>query len=362
MMNKSFYAVIMAGGGGTRLWPLSRSGRPKQMLKLGSDRTLFQLAVDRLNGLIPPEQILVVTGADMAFGLQKDCPDIPPENYLIEPAPKGTAAVVGLAAAFLHLKDQQAVMAVLTADHIIQDVAYFQKILQVADEAARLGYLVTLGIHPSHPSTGYGYIQRGQAVVEINQQRVYQVLKFKEKPDAETARKMVESGDHDWNSGMFFWQVNQIRQEIKEQLPELYKVMLQIEKSGFDRKEDWLPLWMGLKPETIDYGIMEHARQVVVVPAAGLGWNDVGSWDSLFEVLEGDGDGNIHLTSQWLALDSQKTLVLCEDDQRLIATIGVENLIIVDSGNVLLVCHKDKAQSVREIVQILKQSGKENYL
>lgn len=362
MMNKSFYAVIMAGGGGTRLWPLSRSGRPKQMLKLGSDRTLFQLAVDRLNGLIPPEQILVVTGADMAFGLQKDCPDIPSENYLIEPAPKGTAAVVGLAAAFLHQKDQQAVMAVLTADHIIQDVAYFQKILQVADEAARLGYLVTLGIHPSHPSTGYGYIQRGQAVVEINQQRVYQVLKFKEKPDAETARKMVESGDHDWNSGMFFWQVNQIRREIQEQLPELYKVMLQIEKSGIDRKEDWLPLWMGLKPETIDYGIMEHARQVVVIPAAGLGWNDVGSWDSLFEVLEGDGDGNIHLTSQWLALDSQKTLVLCEDDQRLIATIGVENLIIVDSGNVLLVCHKDKAQSVREIVQILKQSGRENYL
>lgn len=362
MMNKSFYAVIMAGGGGTRLWPLSRSARPKQMLKLGSDRTLFQLAVDRLYGLIPPEQILVVTSAEMAFDLQKDSPDIPPENYLIEPAPKGTAAVVGLAAAFLHQKDQQSVMAVLTADHIIQDVAYFQKILQVADEAARLGYLVTLGIHPSHPSTGYGYIQRGQAVVEINQQRVYQVLKFKEKPDAETARKMVESGDHDWNSGMFFWQVNQIRQEIKEQLPELYKVMLQIEKSGFDRKEDWLPLWMGLKPETIDYGIMEHARQVVVIPAAGLGWNDVGSWESLFEVLEGDGDGNIRLTSQWFALDSQKTLVLCEDDRRLIATIGVENLIIVDSGNVLLVCHKDKAQSVREIVQILKQSGRENYL
>ncbi|WP_322792347.1 mannose-1-phosphate guanylyltransferase [Bellilinea sp.] len=362
MMNKSFYAVIMAGGGGTRLWPLSRSARPKQMLKLGSDRTLFQLAVDRLYGLIPPERILVVTGAEMAFDLQKDCPEIPSENFLIEPAPKGTAAVVGLAAAFLYQKDQQAVMAVLTADHIIQDVAYFQKILQVADEAARLGYLVTLGIHPSHPSTGYGYIQRGQTVAEINQQRVYQVLKFKEKPDAETARKMVESGDHDWNSGMFFWQVDQIRREIKNQLPELYKVMLQIEKSGFDKKEDWLPLWMGLKPETIDYGIMEHARQVVVIPAAGLGWNDVGSWDSLFEVLEGDEDGNIRLTSQWLALDSQKTLVLCEDDRRLIATIGVENLIIVDSGNVLLVCHKDKAQSVREIVQILKQSGRENYL
>lgn len=361
-MNKSFYAVIMAGGGGTRLWPLSRSARPKQMLRLGSDRTLFQQAVDRLDGLIPPERILVVTGQEMAADLQNDCPEIPSENYLIEPAPKGTAAVVGLAAAYLYSRDSQAVMAILTADHIIRDVAYFQQILQVADEAARLGYLVTLGIHPSHPSTAYGYIQRGQAVAEINQQRVYQVLRFKEKPDEETARKMLESGDHDWNSGMFFWQVDHIRREIELQLPELYKVMLQIEKCGFERKEDWLPLWQDLKPETIDYGIMEHASKVVVIPAAGLGWNDVGSWDSLFEVLESDGDGNIHLTSQWLALDSQKTLVLCENEQRLIATIGIENLIIVDSGDVLLVCQKDKAQKVREIVQILKKSGRENYL
>lgn len=361
-MNKSFYAVIMAGGGGTRLWPLSRSVRPKQMLKLGSERTLFQQAVDRLYGLVPPERILVVTGAEMAMDLQKDCSEIPAENYLIEPAPKGTAAVVGLAAAYLYSKDRQAVMAILTADHVIRDVAYFQKILRVADEAARLGYLVTLGIHPTSPSTGYGYIQRGQPVAEINQQRVYQVLQFKEKPDADTARRMVESGDHDWNSGMFFWKVEQIRREIANQLPELYQVMIQIENAGFERQEEWLPLWMRLKPETIDYGIMERARQVVVIPAAGLGWNDVGSWDSLFEVLESDGNGNIRLTDQWLALDSQKTLVLCEDDQRLIATIGVENLIIVDSGNVLLVCHKDKAQSVRELVQILKQSGKDNYL
>ncbi len=361
-MNKSFYAVIMAGGGGTRLWPLSRTARPKQMLKLGSDRTLFQQAFDRLDGLLPPEQILVVTGAEMAMDLQKDCPEIPSENYLIEPAPKGTAAVVGLAAAYLYSKDRQAVMAILTADHIIRDVAYFQKILRAADEAARLGYLVTLGIHPSHPSTGYGYIQRGQPVAEINQQRVYQVLKFKEKPDAETARRMVESGDHDWNSGMFFWQVEKIRGEIERQLPELFQTMIQIEKTGLDKQEDWLPLWMKLKPETIDYGIMEHARQVVVIPAAGLGWNDMGSWDSLFEVLDQDENGNIALNSQWLAVDSQKTLVLCEDQRRLIATIGVENLIIVDSGDVLLVCHKDKAQKVREVVQILKKSGRENYL
>ncbi len=362
MMNKSFYAVIMAGGGGTRLWPLSRSARPKQMLKLGSERTLFQQAVDRLYGLVPPERILVVTGFEMAGDLKRDCPEIPPENFLVEPAPKGTAAVVGMAAAYLYPKDRQAVMAILTADHVIQDVAYFQKILQAADEAARMGYLVTLGIHPTHPSTGYGYIQRGQALAEINQQTIYRVVRFKEKPDADTARRMLESGDHDWNSGMFFWQVEQIRQEIAEQLPELYQVMLKIENAGFNNKEAWLPQWMKLKSETIDYGIMEHARDVVVIPAAGLGWNDVGSWDSLFEVLDRDENGNIRLASEWVAFDTYRTLVLCEDDQRLIATIGVENLIIVDSGNVLLVCHKDKAQSVRKIVQNLKQSGKENYL
>ncbi|MEW6180924.1 MAG: sugar phosphate nucleotidyltransferase [Chloroflexota bacterium] len=361
-MNKSFYAVIMAGGGGTRLWPLSRANRPKQMLKLGSKRTLFQQAVDRLNGVIAPEQILVVTGATMAADLQKDCPEIPAENYLIEPAPKGTAAVVGLAAAYLEQRDRNAVMAILTADHIIQDVVYFQKILGLADRMAREGYLVTLGIRPSHPSTAYGYIQRGRTIAEVDQQLVYEVIKFKEKPDSETARRMVESGDHDWNSGMFFWQVSRIRKEIESFLPELFHVMTAIERFGFDHPEKWLDAWMQLKPETIDYGIMEHARQVVVIPAAGLGWNDVGSWDSLFEVLEKDRDGNIFLAPQLISFDSRNSLVLTEDENRLIAMVGVENLIVVDSGNILLVCDKDNAQSVREIVKMLKQSGKEIYL
>ncbi len=363
IMDNPFYAVIMAGGGGTRLWPLSRSNRPKQMLHLGSQRTLFQLAVDRLEGLIPIERILVVTGADMAEDLRADCPQLPMENYLLEPAPKGTAAVVGLAAAFLRQKDPRAVMAVLTADHVIQDVVYFQKLLHAASQAAQLGYLVTLGIHPTSPSTGYGYIQRGAKITALDGQAVYQVLRFKEKPDLDTARKMLEGGDHDWNSGMFIWTVSRIREEIARQMPVLEAVLAQIEDAwieGDDRRVK--NAWAALTPQTIDYGIMEHAARVAVIPAAGLGWNDVGSWDSLFEVLPAGSNGNIVLAEQFANLDSRNVLVLSEDKERLIAAIGVEDLIIVDSGNVVLVCHKSQAQRVREVVQYLKQTAKLNYL
>ncbi len=361
--DKPFYAVIMAGGGGTRLWPLSRSNRPKQMLRIGSKRTLFQLAVDRLEGLIPMENILVVTGADMANDLRADCPRIPEENYLLEPAPKGTAAVVGLAAAFLGQKDAQAVMAVLTADHIITDVGYFQKILRAASHAAQKGYLVTLGIHPTSPSTGYGYIQRGAKIITLDGQEVYEVRRFKEKPDLDTARKMLESGDHDWNSGMFIWTANRIREEIARQMPALENVLVQIETAWTQGDDQQVKnAWATLTPQTIDYGIMENADRVAVIPAAGLGWNDVGSWDSLFEVLSADSDGNIILAERFANLNTRNVLVLSEDKNRLIAAIGVEDLIIVDSGNIVLVCHKSQAQRVREIVQYLKQTQNQDYL
>ncbi|MEW6649020.1 MAG: mannose-1-phosphate guanylyltransferase [Chloroflexota bacterium] len=358
-----FYAVIMAGGGGTRLWPLSRSSRPKQMLRLGSQRTLFQLAVDRLEGLIPAERILVVTGADMADDLRADCPQIPTENYLLEPAPKGTAAVVGLAAAFLSQKDPLAVMAVLTADHVIQDVRYFQRILRAAKRAAQSGLLVTLGIHPTSPSTGYGYIQRGEKIAALDGQDAYQVLRFKEKPDVDTARKMLESGDHDWNSGMFIWTVSRIREEIARQMPLLEGVLKQIEAAWTQGDDESVKeAWATLKPQTIDYGIMENATRVAVIPAAGLGWNDVGSWDSLFSVLEANQDGNIILADQCVSLDTHNVLVLSENKERLVATIGVQDMIIVDSGHVILVCHASQAQKVREVVQALVKNNQKNYL
>lgn len=363
-MIDNFYAVIMAGGGGTRLWPLSRHSRPKQMLKLGSEETLFQLATARLQGLIPPERILVVTVESMAVELQKLVPQIPADNYLLEPAPRGTASVVGLAAAFLKKRDAQAVMAVLTADHMIENVALFQNLLSDAEKTARAGYLVTLGIDPTQPSTAYGYIQRGQKVESAAQLPVYQVESFREKPDLATAEMMLKTGLYSWNSGMFIWTVNAIWAEFERQMPDLFKTLNSITQAvGTPQQAEVIAsLWPAIKPQTIDYGIMEGAQGVVVIPAANLGWSDVGSWDSLYDVLETDEHGNVKLSQNVILLDSEKTLVVSEAPERLIAAIGVKDLILVDTGDVFLVCHSSKAQQVREVVDHLKKTGGHQYL
>ncbi len=361
---ENYYAVIMAGGGGTRLWPLSRLSRPKQMLRLGSEQTLFQIAIDRLDGLFPAERILVVTVAEQAAQLQTQAPEIPIENYLLEPLPRGTASVVGLAAVALTKRDPSAVMAVLTADHIIQNVGLFQDLLRAAHSVAEKGNLVTLGIEPTHPSTGYGYIQRGKRLEDSGDRPVYQVEHFKEKPDLAAAKEMLARGDHDWNSGMFVWQTSRIRTEFQRQMPELAKILAVIE-DGWDTphcSEVIQSLWPSIPPQTIDYGIMERAERVALLPAAGLGWNDVGSWDALFEVLPGDENGNRIIDAETIGLNTHESIILSDKQQRLIATIGVRDLIIIDTGDVLLVCSRDQAQKVREIVQQLKKSDKISYL
>ena len=206
-MTKHTYAVIMAGGGGTRLWPVSRKEKPKQLLPLLGKETLFQSTVARLEKLFPPEQILVVTVAEQAREMREQVPSIPEENYLIEPAPRGTASVVALAAAVLKKRDPQAVMAMQTADHHIRNQDLFQYLLRTAFDVAAKGYLVTLGITPTFPSTGYGYIQQGEPLKGNYKYPVYTVKRFKEKPDEATAQQLLRSGDHSWNSGMFVWRV-----------------------------------------------------------------------------------------------------------------------------------------------------------
>jgi len=358
-MNKNYYAVIMAGGGGTRLWPLSRKASPKQMLPLVGERSLFQIAVDRLDSVFAHDQIFVVTVAEQAEALQEQCPEIPAENYLIEPMPRGTASVVGLAAIALQQRDSQAVMAVLTADHIFQNEDHFRKLLLSAYDAAQMEHMVTLGIAPTFPSTGYGYIHQGEWIEAQRGMDVYQVQRFVEKPDEGSARQMIESGDHAWNSGMFVWQVKRIMEEFERQMPELTSKLNDISKAwNQPQKESVIQrVWPQIQPETIDYGIMENAHDVVVIPAQGLGWNDVGSWEALFDVLPTDEHGNIVLGDEYISIETRDTLVYKKSSPRLIVTIGVDDLVIVDSGDVLLICKKDQAQKVRQVVGQLKDSG-----
>jgi mannose-1-phosphate guanylyltransferase len=357
------YAVIMAGGGGTRLWPISRRKHPKHILPLLGKRTLFQITLDRLDGFIPLQQIYVVTTSEQEQELISQAPDLPVENFLIEPMPRGTASVVGLAAAILTKRDPQAVMLVLPADHFIRNRELFQNMLRVADQVARKDYLVTLGITPTFPATGFGYIQQEAPLPEGFEFPVYRVLRFTEKPDEATAMAMLAAGGHSWNSGMFIWRVDRILEEFSRQMPDLKGALDRILAAwGTSSQKMTLAIeWQKLRSETIDYGIMEHANNVVVLPAAGLDWSDVGSWDSLFDVLQPDAGGNVTVKCEHMPIETHNSLIY-SSGKKLIVTIGVEDLIVIDSEDALLVCHRDQAQQVRQVIANLKESQREEYL
>lgn len=360
---KNTYAVIMAGGGGTRLWPISRKKHPKHLLPLLGEDSLFCSTWKRLEGLVPAKRILVVTNAEQAAQLKAQAPQLPAENFLIEPEPRGTAAVVGLAAVAVMKRDPEAVMMVLPSDHFIRNQDLFHLVMRAAVKAARRGYLVTLGIKPTFSSTGYGYIQQGKSLEEKYDYPAYHVLRFKEKPDETKARQMLAGGDHSWNSGMFIWRVDRILAEMRRLMPDLAGALERI-GAGWGTAEQETVLgreWMKVETNTIDYGVMERAENVAVLPAGGLEWSDVGAWDALFDVLLADESGNVVLNSDTLLLETHDSLIHCPDG-KLVVTIGVDDLIVVDSGDALLVCRRDQAQQVKKAIEQMKKTERNRYL
>jgi mannose-1-phosphate guanylyltransferase len=363
----SFHAVTLAGGSGTRLWPVSRAGNPKFLHPLtGSSATLLQATLDRLSPLAPPARTYVVTGVAHATDVARQAGMLPAENILVEPLPRDSCAAVGLAASIIAKRDPDAIMGSFATDHLVRDNAEFVDVVHAAIEGARQGMLMTIGITPTRPETGYGYLQCGETLTSP----VRRVQEFREKPSAEVAAEYVASGRYLWNAGMFVWRVDAFLAELARQQPELHAGLAMIAESwGTDRQDTVVgTVWPGLPKISVDYGVMEGAAEagsVATVPG-DFGWNDVGDFNTLAEVLPADANGNVVLAPNAgkpdvLLRDTTGSVVVPHGD-RLIAVMGMHDVVVVDTPDVVCVCPRDRAQDVKAIVDELKSRGDTRYL
>ncbi len=352
------YVVIMAGGVGTRFWPRSKEKKPKQLIRIFGKNTMIQDTVARLEGLVPNERIIIITNKVQKLRIKEQLPMVPPENIIDEPFGKNTAACIGLAAVLIEKMSKDPLMILLPADHLIKDVALFQKTIKTASEYAYSSKkLVTIGITPNRPETGYGYIQFDDKEISRN---IHKVLTFAEKPNFATARRFLESGDFLWNSGMFAWRVDTIMNEFKSLMPDLYDGLQTIKKSigtpNFEK--DLVQVYGQLKSISIDYGVMEKSPNVVVTKG-NFYWNDVGSWEAVYEVTDKNEEGNALIGDIY----TEKTYgSYIFSPKRFTAVIGVENLIVIDTNDSLLVCHRNNAQDVRQVVDHLKMNKRTNLI
>ncbi|HLP17259.1 MAG TPA: mannose-1-phosphate guanylyltransferase [Bacteroidota bacterium] len=359
------YAVIMAGGVGARFWPRSREKNPKQLLEIAGEGTMIQNTIRRLGEFVEPKNVFVVTNKMQKNAVMQQLPNVPAANILVEPVGRNTAPCIGLAAMFVQRLDPKGVMVVLPADHIIQDEREFVRVLElgarVADESASL---VTIGIQPNRPETGYGYIQVRDDVSpsrpSFMEEGVFRVKTFAEKPNPQTAQQFLDSGDFLWNSGMFMWRVDVILSEIQRSLPDLHEQLKVLEPSlGTPMFEQSLERAYGIvRSISIDYGVMEKARSVYVI-RGNFGWNDVGSWDEVCRMAPKDERGN-YANGKVISVNSNNTYVHAPG--KLVATVGVEDLIIIQTDDALLVCRKDASQDVKEVVDYLRRKQMNEYL
>jgi len=355
------FAVIMAGGKGSRFWPRSREKMPKHLLDILTERTIIRETVDRIRPLVPAERTLIVTGRSHAAELIRQLPEIPAENILIEPVGRNTAPCIGLAALHILKRVPDAVMLVLPSDHRIGNEKAFRGVLQAAAGAAARGEsLVTIGIRPTGPDTGYGYIEQGDLFSTSGNEELYRVRSIREKPLREQAEQFLKQGGFSWNSGMFVWKASTILKAIEQFLPDLYRGLLQIREAlGTDREEEVVgTIYAGQKAVSIDYGVMEKAKDVLVIPG-DFGWSDVGSWDSLWEVAGKDRDGNA-VRGPFLGIDAGDSLI--HSPGKLVVLVGVRDLLVVETDDALLICRRGRSQDVRKVVERLEREGRKDYL
>jgi mannose-1-phosphate guanylyltransferase len=364
-MMGAVYAVIPAGGSGTRLWPLSRSGDPKFLHPLsGTEVSLLQATVQRLAPLTEPARTLVVTGAAHAAAVARQLGDLPEDNLLVEPSPRDSCAAIGLAAAVVASREPEAIMGAFAADHVVTRPDRFVEVVRQAVAGAERGLLMTIGITPTRPETGYGYLQCGDA---IDGGPVRPVHEFKEKPAYEVAEKYVSSGIHLWNASMFIWRVDVFLAELARQQPALHAGLSEVAAAWATPHRDEVlgRIWPTLPKISVDYAVMEGAAaagRVGTVPGE-FGWTDVGDFHALGEVLPGDADGNVVLgdAARVLLRDSLGTVVVPRTE-RLVAVVGVRDMVIVDTPDAVLVCPRDRAQDVKRLVDELKARGESAYL
>jgi len=356
------FVIILAGGTGTRLWPRSRKQMPKQLLDIVAKNTMLQETFLRLTPLVPSERIFIVTNDTYTPIVREQLPQLPGGNIISEPWGHNTAPCIGLAACYLRRLDPEGIMISVHADHLIKDEEAYRRGLLAAIESAQQGYLTTLGAHPTSPHPGLGYIRRGRLLGRAHDCDIYEIAQFVEKPGEERARRFLATGEYCWNIGNFAWRLTAILEAFECLMPRLYEQLMAID-AAIDTPEERQVLervWREVKDEAIDTGIMERARKVAVVPV-DIGWSDVGSWATLADILPADSENNVVVGGEHIGVDTTGSL-LYGTSHRLIATVGLKDMIVVDTNDVVLVCPKDRAQDVKDLVAKLRIADKDKYL
>jgi mannose-1-phosphate guanylyltransferase len=355
MMEKEhWFVVIMAGGRGERFWPKSRESLPKQCLKVFSDKTLIEETFSRLERLVPKERIYIVTNQELADKIKEFIPDA---NFIVEPVARNTAACIGLSSAKIQSLDPKAVILIETSDHVYQDVPAYIQTLETALSEAEKGELVTIGIKPTRPETGFGYIRKGGKKKDSKSENVFLVKEFREKPNLEKAIEFIDSGEFLWNSGLFAFKAERIMESFKDHMPELKKGLEEIQEKKFDGG-CLEKVFKGLESVSIDYGVMEKEQRIVVVEGK-IPWDDIGDWAAMERIFDKDKNNNV-FKGAVETVNAKNNIVFSE---RLVGLVNVENIIVVETPDAVLVCDKESAQRVKDLTKKLGQDeDKKKYL